>query len=964
MSNKRQRNKRAVLERAANNMYGTTGIQGYGYGNRVGNTITIPTSIVMTMLQNMAPQKNQAQDFAPGSPLAPYQGVVPKFGPRQFSYPVGFNLHSGTDRSLGFPNIPSFAQLRTFATTYDGIALCERVILDMIPKLEPKVVLKKRVAEAGADENDYTPAIKRWTKFIENPSPGQGLDIHSWLRMAWTEQTQIDALSLFKRQTRGGHLFGLEIIDGATVKPLLDERGMVPQPPYPAYQQYLYGFPGDEYTREQMVYYRESPRANTPYGFSRVERIITRVNQALRKQTKDLARFTEGNVPAGTMEVPAESQWTPDQIDAFEQGWNSLMAGNPQQQVRIKFTQPGMKYTEFGDYANSEHLTEFDTFCLNVAVAAYGMSMGDLGFTGDIHKSSGDSQQNMMFRRTLAPFVAVYCRILTMLLCEAFGDDDLEVTFGGYEEVEDIQAQATAYTAFIQNAAISPAAVARLMKFPDIPETGPLLINQQGITPLANYEEGSDFRTAATAAQLAGMQLAAQAPQQQQQGADDGQDTTDTQSTQSDKTPTKAAPVKAQGKGNAPDNDAPTKGDIKRLMESVQELLRSQRGVQRVDESKRPEVATHHTGMMLAFLLDDATAQALALPDGEPASDLHTTLCYLGDMEDEITDTLLRPHTSPFKIRDAIAMLTSEAKPLTGHITGVGRFNPAETDEAALIALVDVPGLSEFRAALSKRVQEAGYFVAENHGYTPHITLQYFDASEPMPTESVPALPLTFDTVCLAVGDNRYFFRLGGQNVSFAQEDTERTSRDAAVVGRGDSQVATREASSSVTQPLASRADLQTAIDAKLIAVEYRKWREKAIADMKGGKAFRSFMTDIIPARVHEWISDELEVCESVVDVKAVFERAKQHTPLVWEPPDTDAQLALLTRKGVATQTWDASVGACAVCLGNDKQTVALGSTFIGLQRIVSGHPNCVCVPVYRDEDGHVVKVAMKEVSV
>lgn len=188
------------------------------------------------------------------------------------------------------------------------------------------------------------------------------------------------------------------------------------------------------------------------------------------------------------------------------------------------------------------------------------------------------------------------------------------------------------------------------------------------------------------------------------------------------------------------------------------------------DYHQTEEGASQHTGMMLAFLLDGPTAAQLAIPGGEPADDLHITLAYLGDMEEQPEDDLLRPHTSPEKIREAIELVAADSKPIAGRITGLGRFTPAETDEDPIIALVDVPGLVELRTMLVEFIEAAGYFIANDHGYTPHITLAYIPQDAPMPIESVPALPLDLNTVWLCVGEERIPFRLGGDATQPAQE--------------------------------------------------------------------------------------------------------------------------------------------------------------------------------------------------
>jgi hypothetical protein len=53
----------------------------------------------------------------------------------------------------------------------------------------------------------------------------------------------IDAATIYPRYARGGALYSLDIIDGATIKPLIGEDGRAPEPPDPAYQQILKGVP-------------------------------------------------------------------------------------------------------------------------------------------------------------------------------------------------------------------------------------------------------------------------------------------------------------------------------------------------------------------------------------------------------------------------------------------------------------------------------------------------------------------------------------------------------------------------------------------------------------------------------------------------------------------------------------------------------------------------------------------------
>ena len=53
----------------------------------------------------------------------------------------------------------------------------------------------------------------------------------------------LDAPAFEMRHNRAGEMIGLDIVDGSTIKVLLDETGRRPQPPAPAYEQIIHGRP-------------------------------------------------------------------------------------------------------------------------------------------------------------------------------------------------------------------------------------------------------------------------------------------------------------------------------------------------------------------------------------------------------------------------------------------------------------------------------------------------------------------------------------------------------------------------------------------------------------------------------------------------------------------------------------------------------------------------------------------------
>lgn len=502
-----------------------------------GGNIISPAAIQAMLAQIGRPGKgaNDGTYFTPGAPMEPQQGTNPKGLPRGWQFPIAYNTQA-PDRTLQNQDLPAFQQLRNLAVLCDGIALCEKVWLDLIPKLTIKIQLRKDLEEQGAKLSSYQKEVTAYTKFFEKPDGTN--DFHSWLRIAVIEQTQIDALYIYKQRDRAGRLLRLPIVQGDIMKPLLDDWGAIV-----AYQQFPWGIPGKVYTSDEMIYFRESPQANTPYGRSRVERVMVRVNQALRKAKKDLSYFTEGNQPFAIMEVPEASNWTPDQIDAFEQMWNALTAGSQQQQVRMRFTQPGMKYTPLEQY---QLQCEFDKFLLNYFAADYGLGMNDLSFTETIHKSADEGQQNMLFRRTLFPLTVMYGMICTNVIRDDFHDDRFIFGFGGYEEVEDLKMLSDAYGSFIDRGVISPSDVAAAMHYPDIPQTGPYILTKTGPVFLEDLADPT-IRAAHKQAQLAGLQMATQ-PSSDESTEEEDSNANETGKPQEKVPPTETAKKPPQGK--------------------------------------------------------------------------------------------------------------------------------------------------------------------------------------------------------------------------------------------------------------------------------------------------------------------------------------------------------------------------------------------------------------------------------
>lgn len=523
--------------------------------------------LVDQMYAQLAPQQDGTSFYAPGAPIMPMPGLTPAQGPRQFEYQVGYNI-SNLPRST---ERYSFGDLRQLARLFDGIQLCEQVWFDYVSKLELSIEPRPELVGENQDLKPFQKDIAAYHDFFAYPDREH--DLKSWLRMGVRDQLEIDALAIYVRRTRSGDVYSLDILDGATIKPLIDDRGRRPLPPYPAYEQFVYGVPSGLITSDDLIYVKETDRTDSVYGLSRVERIILKVNQALRKQNKDLLRFTDGTIPAGVLETPANLTWTPDEVEAYEQQFNALMAGNDQARARIKVLPSGFIYKATDE---TDIMTQFDSFLLNVTAACFGLTMAELGMTENVNKSSGDSQENVVYRRAMQPLMQRYADLLTMVLRKYFNENRFIVRWKGFEEHEDFQMQASAYSTLVNAGIISPSRAAQLMHLPvDVDLPSPILMTKSGPVLLQDFADPK-MRDAQKQAQLAGLKLAATNPASAKKAAPDEADVASDEKDDASPNAKNEAPETAE---NAKQQDRSVSAEFRRWREVTLKDLKAGRTV-------------------------------------------------------------------------------------------------------------------------------------------------------------------------------------------------------------------------------------------------------------------------------------------------------------------------------------------------------------------------------------------------
>lgn len=158
-------------------------------------------------------------------------------------------------------------------------------------------------------------------------------------------------------------------------------------------------------------------------------------------------------------------------------------------------------------------------------------------------------------------------------------------------------------------------------------------------------------------------------------------------------------------------------------------------------------------GVMVAFVPPPEVAEQLVLHGGQKADDLHITLAYLGNTADYTKEqlTLLPQLVSAWAMRQ---------KPVTIRIGGVGTFNNAFKEQHVLWAHPDIPGGVQMHVGLAHYLEQYGYRLPSEHGWTAHMTLQFVDRHKRFMPQ-LPEVSWEATEVVTFTGTARHAARLG-----------------------------------------------------------------------------------------------------------------------------------------------------------------------------------------------------------
>lgn len=396
--------------------------------------------------------------FGPMDPLRPEAiDMLDSDGrtePRLWQYPVGWNLPGNGNRET------PWAVLRAAAAGIGIIRRCiearKKDVSDLAFVFAPSEdaindAYQKNPAAGRLDaeqklREELMPEMARLREFWRRPWRTRGWDFKQWCRAALEDVLVVDGVPIYPRRTYGGDVYDLELIVPDTIKPLLDVRGNRPAPPFPAYQQLLYGFPRGEWAAtaeyddegnaiirdgfmsSEMMYYVANTRTFSPFGFSPVEQALFDSRLYLQRQKWMLAEYDDGSTPLTWVETAAPSdgqQMTLSQQKLWEKAFNARLAGNTRERHRVKVLPNGWKAMQMAS-VDERYRPEYDLYLIKLLASHFGVTATRLGF-GETNGLGGsgfsESQMAVTGELGLKPDTEVLTAIINEASCHFLGMD-------------------------------------------------------------------------------------------------------------------------------------------------------------------------------------------------------------------------------------------------------------------------------------------------------------------------------------------------------------------------------------------------------------------------------------------------------------------------------------------------------------------------------------------------------------
>lgn len=331
------------------------------------------------------------------------------------------NLESVLKNGMKKPGKISFKLLREVAKRDAIIRICVNVIKKAVSQAEWEIVIKET---APGDPDSYNTEKEVVYELFEYMNHN-GENMRILLDRVLEDLLILDAGVLEKVKTLDGKdLVALNSVDGATIRPVYNERGEFGTP-Y-AYKQIMNDKVSAEFFQDEIIYMMANPQNDVDlfgYGLSPIESILLQVQAALEADLYNIKSFSKDNIPPGMLDL---GDMTAEEAEQFIAMWNATVIGNTHGMKFVWGSDNPKKWIDFKGSNKDMQFAEYIDWLSRIKLAVYGLSSIDANMLQDVNRATAEVQQQISDSRGVRSTKALVEEYFTRQIIRELGGDVMD----------------------------------------------------------------------------------------------------------------------------------------------------------------------------------------------------------------------------------------------------------------------------------------------------------------------------------------------------------------------------------------------------------------------------------------------------------------------------------------------------------------------------------------------------------
>lgn len=244
--------------------------------------------------------------------------------------------------------------------------------------------------------------ISQVEDFLKKPNPSAESSFRAMLDLICDDVTLFDSGSVVKNCTMDGRLGEIYTLPGDQIEIYRNKDKSTPQPPYIAYHWIEDGQIKALFNNLELMMIMANPQ-KSGYGKSPIEVLVRQMIGAQFADAYLIDWFQNSNMPFFVFDLGPGVQ--PDERDAVERRWDQRVAAGRHRGIFVANKEGVKGFLPMPQTTNKDaDVMAQMKFWANRKCAAFGLSLNDIGFTEDLHRTTAETQADLTQSRGVASF--------------------------------------------------------------------------------------------------------------------------------------------------------------------------------------------------------------------------------------------------------------------------------------------------------------------------------------------------------------------------------------------------------------------------------------------------------------------------------------------------------------------------------------------------------------------------------